>query len=328
MTIPLLEVQDIRTYFYHQSGVSKAVDGISFSLQKGKTLGIVGESGSGKSVSMLSLLGLLPSSSARILSGQAWFQGVDLLQLPKEKLRQIRGKKIGMIFQDPMTSLNPYLQISTQLMEAITEHHLGMSRTEAHAKALWALEQVGIPEAAARIHEYPHQFSGGMRQRVMIAMALMTDPDLLIADEPTTALDVTIQAQILAILRRLQEKNGLSIILITHDLGVVAGMSDDVLVMYAGRPIEQGTVEEIFYQPHHPYTTGLLRSIPSAIGEKKSLYAIPGLPPDPAKLPPGCPFAPRCEHAMPICTQKAPPRRELSPSHFSLCHLEVNHGKG
>jgi oligopeptide transport system ATP-binding protein len=322
MREPILEVNDLKTYFYTRSGIVKAVDGISFSLHKGKTLGIVGESGSGKSVAMMSIMGLLPHPPAKIEGGSVFFEGQDLLKLNREELCTLRGRKIGMIFQDPMTSLNPYLKISTQLTEALTEHDRSVSKQTAYERALWTLEQVGISDPAQRINQYPHQFSGGMRQRVMIAMALMTDPEVIIADEPTTALDVTIQAQILDILRNLQLKRGLSMILITHDLGVVAGMSDEVLVMYAGRPVEQGTAEEIFYRPHHPYTLALLRSIPSLIHDSQELYSIRGLPPDPTQLPPGCPFAPRCERAMPVCVQ-TPPMRTLSPTHTSVCHLEV-----
>ena len=323
MTESILEVKGLKTYFHTRAGVVKAVDGLDFTLGKGKTLGIVGESGSGKSVSMMSILGLLPHPPAKIEGGTVFFEGQDLLMLNRDQLRTLRGRKIGMIFQDPMTSLNPYLKVSTQLMEALTEHDRSTSKKSAYERALWTLEQVGIPDTKQRIEQYPQEFSGGMRQRVMIAMTLMMDPEIIIADEPTTALDVTIQAQILDILRNLQVKRGLSMILITHDLGVVAGMSDDVLVMYAGRPVEQGTVEEIFYRPHHPYTSALLRSIPSVLREDQELYSIRGLPPDPARLPPGCPFAPRCEHAMPVCTE-APPIRRLSLTHTSVCHLEVS----
>ena len=322
MIEPILTVDNLKTYFYTRSGIIKAVDGLSFSVAKGKTLSIVGESGSGKSVAMMSIMGLLPQPPAKIEGGSVQFQGQDLLKLTQTELRTLRGRKIGMIFQDPMTSLNPYLKISTQLMEALTEHDRSVSKQTAYERALWTLEQVGISDPIQRINQYPHQFSGGMRQRVMIAMTLMTDPEVIIADEPTTALDVTIQAQILDILRNLQVKRGLSMILITHDLGIVAGMSDEVLVMYAGRPVEQGTVEELFYHPHHPYTHALLRSIPSVMHENQELYSIKGLPPDPANLPPGCPFAPRCERVMPICSQ-IPPVRTLSPTHTSVCHLET-----
>ena len=286
----LLDVRDLRTYFDTDDGVVKAVDGVSFQLRRGETLGIVGESGSGKSVTNLSLLRLIPEPPGRIVSGEVIFQGQDILKLPEAEVRKIRGKRVGMIFQDPMTSLNPFMKISRQLME-ITELHLGHSRRQAYDHALKMLEMVEIPDAKVRIDRYPHEFSGGMRQRVMIAMALSCQPQLLIADEPSTALDVTIQAQILELIKTLKEVTGTSVILITHDLGVVAGMTDQLIVMYAGKVFEQAPTRELFARPGNPYSKGLLRSVP-ALDEKGTLYQIPGQPPDVAHLPVGCPFAP------------------------------------
>ena len=319
----ILEVSNLRTYFHTRAGIVKAVDGVNFKLEEGQTLGIVGESGSGKSVSMMSILGLIPQPPGKIESGSAIYRGQDLLKISKNELRQLRGRKISMIFQDPMTSLNPYLKISTQLMEVVLEHET-VTKAEARRRAIESLELVGIPEASLRVDYYPHQFSGGMRQRVMIAMALISKPEIIIADEPTTALDVTIQAQILDLLTRLQKEMGLAIILITHDLGVVAGMSDQVLVMYAGRPVERGDVRDIFYRHHHPYTTGLLKSTPQLDSAKSDLFSIPGLPPDPSRLPPGCPFAPRCDRKMDVCSGAIDiPVRLAGEGHQSVCHLEV-----
>lgn len=318
----LLQVDGLKTYFYTRAGVVKAVDGLSFSVEKGKTLAIVGESGSGKSVSMMSLMGLIPQPPGRIVGGTAMFDGVDLLKLSSSEMNNYRGKRISMIFQDPMTSLNPYLRISTQMMEALTEHN-GASKKEARDRAIECLGLVGIPHPEKVVDNYPHQFSGGMRQRVMIAMSLMNDPELLIADEPTTALDVTIQAQILELLNELQQKLGMGVILITHDLGVVAGMSDSVVVMYAGKMVEKGSADDIFYRYKHPYTEGLLDSIPRLNAQVDSLYTIPGLPPDPSRLPPGCPFAPRCRHSLGKCqTDVAIPAQQFALEHQSNCHLE------
>src|SRR5438874_938519 len=288
----LLSVKDLRTYFETEDGTVRAVDGISFDLKRGETLGIVGESGSGKSVTNLSIIRLIPSPPGRIVSGEVLFHGQDIMSLTAEEVRRIRGKRISMIFQDPMTSLNPFMRISRQLME-ITQLHLGHTRDQAYEHAIKMLETVGIPEARARVDNYPHEFSGGMRQRVMIAMALSCEPELLIADEPTTALDVTIQAQILELIKKLKQETGTSVILITHDLGVVAGMTDHIIVMYAGKVFEQAATAELFARPGNPYTRGLLRSVPDPLAEQGSLYQIPGLPPDLARLPPGCPFAPR-----------------------------------
>jgi oligopeptide transport system ATP-binding protein len=317
----LLSVKDLRTYFETEDGTVKAVDGISFDLQKGETLGIVGESGSGKSVTNLSIIRLVPRPPGRIVSGEVLFHGQDIMALADDDVRKIRGKRISMIFQDPMTSLNPFMRISRQLME-ITQLHLGHTKSQAYEHAIHMLELVGIPDARTRVDSYPHEFSGGMRQRVMIAMALSCQPELLIADEPTTALDVTIQAQILELIKRLKEQTGASVILITHDLGVVAGMTDHIIVMYAGKVFEQAPTRELFACPGNPYTKGLLRSVPDPAHEVGTpLYQIPGLPPDVAHLPAGCPFAPRCERAEEICTREFPPFVPLTRDHFSLCHF-------
>ena len=316
----LLEVKNLRTYFQTEDGLVKAVDGISFNLKRGETLGIVGESGSGKSVTNLSIIRLVPDPPGKIVSGEVVFDGQDLLLLSNESIRRIRGRRIAMIFQDPMTSLNPFLKISRQLME-MTQLHLGHSREQAHEHAVKMLETVGIPDARERADNYPHEFSGGMRQRVMIAMALSCEPELIIADEPTTALDVTIQAQILELIKRLKQETGTSVILITHDLGVVAGMADHVIVMYAGKIFEQARTTELFATPGNPYTKGLLRSVPDPAAEQGKLYQIPGLPPDVAHLGPGCPFAPRCDRAEEICHREFPPFVQLNADHCSLCHF-------
>ena len=318
---PLLAVRDLRTYFDEDENVVRAVDGVSFELRRGETLGIVGESGSGKSVTSLSVMRLVPSPPGRIVSGDVSFAGTNLLTLANDEMRAIRGRRIAMIFQDPMTSLNPFMRISTQLSE-VTRLHLGHGKREAFEHAVRMLELVGIPDAGRRAREYPHQFSGGMRQRVMIAMALSCRPELLIADEPTTALDVTIQAQILDLIATLRRETGTSVILITHDLGVVAGMTDRILVMYAGKVFESAPTQELFARPGNPYTQGLLLSVPNPAHEEgKALYQIPGLPPDVAHLPPGCPFAPRCARAEAICREQFPPVVDLAPGHQSLCHF-------
>lgn len=316
----ILEVKDLKTYFRTEDGTVKAVDGISFSLERGETLGIVGESGSGKSVTNLSILRLIPDPPGKIVGGSVTFNGIDLLSLSPEEIRKIRGKRIAMIFQDPMTSLNPFLRISKQLME-MTQLHLGYSKQQAYDHAIKMLDVVGIPDPENRVDNYPHEFSGGMRQRVMIAMALSCEPELLIADEPTTALDVTIQAQILELIKSLKAKTGASVILITHDLGVVAGMTDHIIVMYAGKVFEQARTRDLFATPGNPYTKGLLRSVPDPTSEQGKLYQIPGLPPDVAHLPPGCPFAPRCDRAEDICRREMPPFVALTPEHHSLCHF-------
>jgi len=316
----LLEVRDLRTYFETEDGTVKAVDGITFELKRGETLGIVGESGSGKSVANLSIIRLIPSPPGKIVSGEVIFDGHDILLLPEEEVRKIRGRRIAMIFQDPMTSLNPFMKISKQLME-ITRLHLGYSKQQAHEHAIKMLETVGIPDARTRVDGYPHEFSGGMRQRVMIGMALSCEPELLIADEPTTALDVTIQAQILELIKKLKQETGTSVILITHDLGVVAGMTDHLIVMYAGKVFERAPTRELFAQPGNPYTKGLLRSVPDPTDEHGKLYQIPGLPPDVAHLGAGCPFAPRCDRVEDICRREFPPFVQLQSEHYSLCHF-------
>ena len=317
----ILSVKDLKTYFQTEDGVVKAVDGISFELQKGETIGIVGESGSGKSVTNLSIMRLIPEPPGKIVNGDIVFNGIDVRKLSIEDVRKIRGKRIAMIFQDPMTSLNPFLKISTQLME-VTQLHLGHSKDEAYQHAIKMLKTVGIPDAENRIDSYPHEFSGGMRQRVMIAMALSCQPELLIADEPTTALDVTIQAQILELIKNLKQEFGASVILITHDLGVVAGMTEKIIVMYAGKVFETAPTAELFATPANPYTKGLLKSVPDPAHEEGTeLYQIPGLPPDVAHLSPGCPFAERCERAQEICVREFPPFVQINENHHSLCHF-------
>jgi oligopeptide transport system ATP-binding protein len=317
----LLSVRNLRTYFDEDDRVVKAVDGVSFELQRGETLGIVGESGSGKSVTNLSIMRLIPTPPGRIAGGEVLFDGRDLLKLSDSDMRAIRGKRIAMIFQDPMTSLNPFMRISHQLME-VTQLHLRHARAEAREHAIRMLEMVGIPDARRRADGYPHEFSGGMRQRVMIAMALSCRPELIIADEPTTALDVTIQAQILELIKKVKEETGTSVMLITHDLGVVAGTTDHVVVMYAGKIMESAPTLSLFARSGNPYTKGLLASVPDPTStERKDLYQIPGLPPDVAHLGPGCPFAPRCARAEPVCHDTFPPFVELTPEHRSLCHF-------
>ena len=317
----LLSVRNLRTYFDEDGRVVKAVDGVSFDVARGDTLGIVGESGSGKSVTNLSIMRLVPSPPGRIAGGQVMFDGRDLLTVPDSEMRAIRGKRIAMIFQDPMTSLNPFMRIVNQLME-VTQLHLGHTRQEAREHALRMLELVGIPDARRRADGYPHEFSGGMRQRVMIAMALSCRPELLIADEPTTALDVTIQAQILELMKKVKEETGTSIILITHDLGVVAGTTNQVVVMYAGMVMERAPTLELFARSANPYTKGLLASVPDpTCDDRQDLAQIPGLPPDVAHLGPGCPFAPRCARAEDVCRDTFPPFVELTADHHSLCHF-------
>ena len=321
----LLEVQNLRAYFHTRNGIVRAVDGVSFSVEKGETLGIVGESGSGKSVTCYSLMGIIPKPPGRIESGTARFDGADLLTMKEAELNKIRGKRIAMIFQDPMTSLNPYLRIEEQLIEPLLIHEK-MPRAEAVKRAIRALEEVGVPDAARRIRSHPHEFSGGMRQRVMIAMALITQPDLLIADEPTTALDVTVQAQILDLIARLQRERGMAVIWISHDLGVVASFCQRVLVMYAGRVVESGRVEDIFARPLHPYNRALQRSIPALQGKGAELYTIPGLPPDVSKPLPACAFADRCEFAQPECRTDKVVLKEVEPGHASAC-VRVQRGE-
>ena len=318
----LLEVNDLRTHFRTDDGVVKAVDGVTFSVEKGKTLGIVGESGSGKSVTCLTIMGL-NSKVNTITSGQALWKGKDLLRMNSRQLRSIRGDEIAMIFQDPMTSLNPVKTIGAQLVEAILLHR-DVSKKQATARARELLNAVGIPRADRRIDDYPHQFSGGMRQRVMIAMALINDPDLLIADEPTTALDVTTQAQILNLMTQLQKDFGSAIVMITHDLGVIAEIADDVVVMYAARVAEQAPVNNLFQRPHHPYTWGLLGSLPRLDVNVERLTQIQGQPPSLLNPPRGCRFHPRCPYVMEICKETEPDLLPVShdPEHFQRCHLD------
>ncbi len=303
----ILEVQDLRTYFFTRAGVVKAVDDVSFSIPEGQTLGIVGESGSGKSVTATSIMRLIPTPPGRIVTGDIRFEGRKVLKLSGEEMRKLRGGDISMIFQDPMTSLNPLLTIGRQIAESVREHQ-GLDRKRANARAAEMLTLVGMPEAKKRLGSFPHEFSGGMRQRVMIAMALANNPKLLIADEPTTALDVTIQAQILDLIRALSREFHTSVIIITHDLGVVAGLADRVVVMYAGKVVETASVADIFDRPTHPYTHALLQSIPRLDQERgEPLKPIPGSPPDLINQPGGCPFVPRCPNALPICREEMPP---------------------
>lgn len=320
MAEKLLEVKNLKTSFFTHVGEVKAVNDVSFDVYEGQTVGIVGESGSGKSVTSMSIMRLI-APPGKIVDGQIIFEGKDILKLSEKEMRDIRGNKISMIFQDPMTSLNPVFTIGNQLIEAIKIHNK-VSKAQAKKRSIEMLKLVGIPTPERRLSQYPHEFSGGMRQRVMIAMALSCNPKLLIADEPTTALDVTIQAQILDLLKKLQQQLKMSIILITHDLGVVADICQKVIVMYGGIIVEEGTVDDIFYNPKHPYTWGLLRSVPKMhLGLKKRLVPIEGQPPDLLKPPKGCPFAPRCEYAMRVCLQVRPPLFEVGDGHRSRCWL-------
>ena len=320
MSDDLLRVEDLEVRFNVDGQVLRAVDGVSWSVPRGGTLGIVGESGSGKSVSVAAVMRLIPTPPGRIAGGRVMFEGRDLLTLPAKEMRRLRGNEISMIFQDPMTSLNPFLKVSRQLTEVL-ELHQGQTRKAARTQAIEMLELVGIPDPAQRFDQYPHQFSGGMRQRVMIAMALLCKPKLLIADEPTTALDVTIQAQILELIRDLREKVGTSVVLITHDLGVVAGTAEEIVVMYAGRVAEQASASSLFREPAHPYTRGLLDSVPRLDeSEHTRLKSIRGLPPLVTKLPPGCPFQPRCDHAGEGCDARYPDQRDFGDGHLAFCH--------
>jgi len=318
--MPLLDIDNLRTWFYTRNGVVRAVDGVSFQVEPSETLGIVGESGSGKSVANLSYLGLVPSPPGRIVSGSAMFDGVDLVKAPAPVLRSIRGKRISMIFQDPMTALNPYMTVGKQVMEPLLVHD-GLNRSEAADRAAQMLESVGLQDGggADRMLAYPHHLSGGMRQRVMIAMALVTNPQLLVADEPTTALDVTVQAQILELIKQMQQRLGTAMILITHNLGVIAGTCDRVLVMYAGRILESAPTRDLFYSPRHPYTRALMDSMPSARKPGEDLYTIPGLPPELTSEIPGCPFAPRCAHAADICRHRPALLQEVARGHATAC---------
>lgn len=324
MSEKLLEVKHLSTSFFTHVGEVKAIRDISFAVDRGEFVGIVGESGSGKSVTSLSILRLL-QYPGKVTGGEILLNGEDLLKKDKREMRKIRGNQISMCFQDPMTALNPLYTIGNQINEVILEHQK-LTKAEATKKTIEMLGMVGIPDPEARVKCYPYEFSGGMRQRAMIAMALACQPELLIADEPTTALDVTIQAQVLRLLKDLQERTGTSVILITHDLGVVASSCSRILVMYGGQIMEMGKVEDIFYKPHHPYTMGLLKSIPKAGGTNQRLESISGTPPDMLNPPKGCPFYPRCEFAMQICKESAPPEFELGENHCAkcwLCHPEA-----
>lgn len=318
MEVPLLKVVDLKTYFFTREGVVKAADGVSFAVRKGETFGIVGESGSGKTITSLSILRLVPPPSGKIVGGKILFKGEDLLEKSPKEMRFYRGSRISMVTQDPMTSLNPVYRVGNQIMEAIA-YHQTLKKKDLQRKVVEMMKLVHIPSSEVRAREYPHQFSGGMRQRVMIAMALSLQPDLLIADEPTTALDVTIQAQILRLMKEIQKVFGTAIIFITHDLGIVANMCDRVAVMYAGQILEQADVRTIFHSPRHPYTQGLMNSIPK-LGEKKErLQAITGQPPDLGSLPAGCRFSPRCPYALSICHQEEPLIETISDGHEIRC---------
>ncbi|MFC2082753.1 ABC transporter ATP-binding protein [Candidatus Bipolaricaulota bacterium] len=323
---PLIEVRGLKTYFYTEDGVVRAVDGVDYVIEHEKTLGVVGESGCGKSVTALSIMGLVQMPPGKIEAGEILFHHdggvVDLTKLnPKgREIRSIRGNEIAMIFQEPMTSLNPVYTIGNQIMEAIRLHQ-HLKKKEAKKKAIEMLRAVGIPVPEQRVNEYPHQMSGGMRQRAMIAMAMSCNPALLIADEPTTALDVTIQAQVLELMNALRAEFQASIQFITHDLGVIAGMADDVVVMYLGRIVEASNVTEVFHSPKHPYTQGLMNSIPSLADDKERLEPITGVVPDPFEVPPGCGFEPRCPHAMEVCAATMPELKEVSPGHTTACWL-------
>ncbi|MBN1890383.1 MAG: ABC transporter ATP-binding protein [Thermoflexales bacterium] len=323
---PLLEVRDLAVRFRTLDGVVHAVNGISYSLEAGETLGIVGESGCGKSVGVLSVMRLIPQPPGKIVAGQVLFRGRDLLQLSEAEMERIRGREMAMVFQDPMTSFNPVLTIGQQIGETL-RLHMGMSWGEARQRVEELLDMVGIPGAAGRYDNYPHQFSGGMRQRAMIAMGLACAPSLLIADEPTTALDVTIQAQIIDLVKDLRDRLGMAVIWITHDLGVVAGLADKVIVMYAGFIVEQGSVDDIYKSPRHPYTLALLRSLPRVDrSSRERLATIPGFPPDLLGLPPGCPFVPRCAHVQERCRQENPRLTPIEPGHKVACWVDVRVG--
>jgi len=317
----LLDVRGLRTHFHTSAGVIRAVDGVSWDVRKGETVALVGESGCGKSVSALSVMRLVSAPAGRIVDGEILFKGRNLLALSEEEMRRVRGREIGMIFQEPMTSLNPVLTIGRQLTETV-ETHLAMTSALAQARAVELLSLVGIPEGARRLRQFPHQFSGGMRQRIMIAMALACDPALVLADEPTTALDVTIQAQILELMKSLSRRLGAAIMMITHNLGVVARYADRVNVMYAGKIVERGTAREIYANPRHPYTLGLLRSVPRLDEPRRAkLQPIPGQPPDLSRLPGGCSFAPRCAYAIDRCREEEPGLDPVAADHLSACWL-------
>ncbi len=320
----VLDVKDLRTYFYTKEGVVKAVDGLTYHVNKGECVGLVGESACGKSVGAMSVLRLIPYPPGIIVGGQILFKGEDLLQVSEERMRDIRGNRIGMVFQEPTTSLNPVLTVGRQISESI-ELHRKMDKKAARAESTKLLQLVGIPDPDKRIKDYPHQFSGGMQQRIMIAMALSCDPELLIADEPTTSLDVTVQAQLLEILAKLRSEYGTSVIIITHNLGVVARYVDRVIVMYAGNLVETAPTDTIYAEPKHPYTLGLLASVPRLDSPKKeTLRVIRGLPPNMAQLPKGCPFAPRCDYAMDRCREEKPPLEKVGKDHYRTCFYDAS----
>ncbi|MAJ28574.1 MAG: peptide ABC transporter ATP-binding protein [Planctomycetes bacterium] len=316
---PLLSIEDLKTWFYTDDGVARAVDGVSYAIRPGETLGVVGESGCGKSVTAMSILQLVPTPPGKYVGGKIMFKGENLLDKEEAEMRKIRGKEISVIFQEPMTSLNPVFRVGDQIGESLRLHE-GMSRAEARERSIELLRQVGIPSPEQRIDEYPHQLSGGMKQRVMIAIALACNPALLIADEPTTALDVTIQAQILELLRGLQKEKGMAILMITHDLGVVAENADHVVVMYAGKVVESAPVEELFENPKHPYTVGLFRSLPRLDQESDRLEVIEGNVPNPLQFPTGCKFRPRCLHASETCAETEPKLDQAGDHHLVSCH--------
>ncbi len=323
----LLEVKGLKTRFFTEDGVVHAVNGISYDLEEGDSMGIVGESGCGKSVSVLSVMRLIPEPPGKIVAGEAIFEGRDLMKMDPEEVRKVRGNKIAMVFQDPMTSLNPVLTVGRQIDEAL-ELHMGMDKNQARKRTVELLEMVGIPEAANRADDYPHQFSGGMRQRVMIAMGLSCNPRILIADEPTTALDVTIQAQIVELVKRLRDDIGMAIVWITHDLGVVAGLSEKLVVMYSGYIVERASVKDIYGDPRHPYTIGLLASLPRLDEtRKRRLFSMRGLPPDLIDLQPGCPFAPRCNYVIDRCWSETPPLEPVAIGHEIACWVDVTTAK-
>jgi oligopeptide/dipeptide ABC transporter ATP-binding protein len=323
----LLDVRNLQTQLATSGGVVRAVDGVSWDVRAGETVALVGESGCGKSVSALSIMRLVSAPAGRILGGQILFKGRDLLQLSEDDMRHVRGREIGMVFQEPMTSLNPVLTVGRQLTEP-PEIHFGMSPAQSRARAIELLGLVGISDAERRLRQYPHQFSGGMRQRMMIAMAMACNPALILADEPTTALDVTIQAQILELMKGLSRKLGVAMVMITHNLGIVARYADRVNVMYAGRIVERGTAAEIYANPRHPYTLGLLRSVPRLDEPRRAkLLPIQGQPPDLSRLPPGCAFQPRCQYAVERCLREAPPLEAVSPGHVSACWVSAELGQ-
>ncbi|MQA04216.1 MAG: ATP-binding cassette domain-containing protein [Streptosporangiales bacterium] len=314
----ILRVDDLHVSFHTEGGEVRAVRGLDLELRRGEIVGIVGESGSGKSTASLALLGLLPDNAT--VRGGAYLDDVDLTRLTRADLDAQRGNRIAMIYQDPMTALNPVVRVGAQIAEAYRAHHRGASKEEAYERAVEMLDLVGIPDAATRARAYPHEYSGGMRQRVVVAMALVNDPAVLVADEPTTALDVTVQAQVLELVLSLRERLGVGVLLITHDLGVIARVADRVIVMYAGRPVELATVDDLFAHPAMPYTTALLHALPGAASRREALHPIPGQPPSMSRLPAGCPFAPRCQKADDVCTAEEPALTQVSDAHLAACH--------